>query len=289
MRKRAKKKLDDLIIEPTSDLFTASLWSATKNEPLLRDFISATLADSGQPIIRQVTVLNPFKVKEFAVDRQLVLDVRAQDERNCWYNIEVQTAPHPAFLERTVLHWADMFSSQLRIGGKFTELLPVISIVLAAFPIFPNLQRLHSVFRITAEENPKVLLTDYFQMHFLRLGDLIKRQMEGLGELHCGLRNWLNFFTFGAKVTEDKMAQLVENNPAIMTAYEEFQRFSLDDEMRDLERRRRRFLEDQQIYTNAAVKEGRIEIARNMKNDGFDTAVIVKMTGLSSWEIERLD
>ena len=292
MSKRSKKT-DDLIIEPTSDLFTASLWSAPKNEPILRDFVNATLLDSGQPAIRQVKVLNPFSVKEFAADRQLVLDVRAQDERDRWYNLEVQTASHAAFLERTVLHWAEMFSSQLRIGDKFAELLPVIGIVLTAFPIFPQLQRIHAVFRMTAEENPKVVLTDHFQMHFLRLGDLIKRQMKGVGELHGGLQGWMNFFTFGRTATEDKMAQLADNNPVVMAAYEEFQRFSSDAKMRDLERRRRQFLDDQRLSVSAAVKEGKYEekfgIARNMKNEGFDTAVIIKMTGLPLAEIERLD
>jgi len=33
----------------------------------------------------------------------------------------------------------------------------------------------------------------------------------------------------------------------------------------------------------------KIEIARNMKKEGFDTAMIIKMTGLSPAEIERLN
>ena len=74
-----------------------------------------------------------------------------------------------------------------------------------------------------------------------------------------------------------------------MTAYEELRRFSSNEEMRDLERRRRRFLEDQRIYAGAARAERSLEIARNMKQEGFDTAIITKMTGLTSVEIERLD
>ena len=93
------------------------------------------------------------------------------------------------------------------------------------------------------------------------------------------------------------MPQLVENNPAVMTAYEELRRFSSNEEIRDLERRRRRFLEDQRIYEAAARDEGKAEgevqkatdIGRNMKRKGFDTAIIVEMTGLSLVEIERLD
>ena len=93
------------------------------------------------------------------------------------------------------------------------------------------------------------------------------------------------------------MPQLIKNDPAVMTAYEELRRFSSNEEMRDLERRRRRFLEDQRIYEAAARDEGKAEgevqkatdIARNMKQEGFGTEIIAKVTGLSSIEIERLN
>ena len=78
-----------------------------------------------------------------------------------------------------------------------------------------------------------------------------------------------------------------------MTAYEELRRFSSNEEMRDLERRRRRFLEDQRIYEAAArdegIAEGIAKTARNMKQAGSDFDFIAKMTGLSLVEIERLD
>ena len=138
-------------------------------------------------------------------------------------------------------------------------------------------------------------------MHFLRLGDMLKRRLEGLSDLHGGLQNWFNFFAFAKTTPEDKMPQLVENNPAVMTAYEELRRFSSNEEMRDLERRRRRFLEDQRIYEAAARDEGiaegeargiakrDIEIARNLKRLGSNTDFIAQATGLARAEVERLD
>ena len=67
---------------------------------------------------------------------------------------------------------------------------------------------------------------------------------------------------------------------------------------------RKRFLDEQALLMNDAREEGleegeaigrtkgrteeKIETARNMKQEGFDTAVIAKITGLSSSEIERL-
>jgi predicted transposase/invertase (TIGR01784 family) len=288
------------LVSPTSDVFTAAFFSARKHEPELRNFINAVMTDYRQPLIQEATVLNPFNQKEFAVDKQFVLDVRVRDEMNRWYNLEFQTWSHVAFCERMLLHWSDMYAAQLESGDHFTELRPVRSILLTVFPIFPTLRNLHTVFEICSRENPAVLLTDHFQMHVLRLGDMLKRKLEGFGELYGGLQNWFSFFAFADTTPEDKMNQLVENNPAVLTAYEELRRFSSNEEMRDLERRRRRFIEDQRIYAGAAKAEGKaegiaegiakrdIEIARNMKLEGSDFDYIARITGLPLTEIERL-
>jgi len=88
----------------------------------------------------------------------------------------------------------------------------VIRLVSARIPcfsaIFPNLRDLHTVFEIRSRENPEVLLTDHFRMHFLRLGDMLKRQLEGLSELYGGLQDWMKFFAFADTTPEDKMTQL---------------------------------------------------------------------------------
>ena len=98
MKKRAKPSVPpDPLIKPTSDLFTAVLWSPPKNEPLLLDFINAVLTDYRLPTVREAKVLNRFNIKEFAVDRQQILDVRVQDEWGGYYNIEVQTVSHSHF------------------------------------------------------------------------------------------------------------------------------------------------------------------------------------------------
>ncbi|MGL4943182.1 MAG: hypothetical protein ACRC46_08320 [Thermoguttaceae bacterium] len=48
------------VIKPTSDVFVASLFSAPKNEPMLRDLLGAVLVNSGSDTIRTTKVLNPF-------------------------------------------------------------------------------------------------------------------------------------------------------------------------------------------------------------------------------------
>jgi len=151
---------NDYVKDPKSDLFTAALLSEPKNEPLLISYINGVFLDSGKTPIVTATVLNPFNIKKYAQSKSIVLDVRAKDEMGRFINLEIQNQYHDSFENRMLYYWSDQYSSQIAAGTKYPELRPVISIILTEFQIFPQLKNLHNVFRITAQENPDVLLTE---------------------------------------------------------------------------------------------------------------------------------
>jgi len=138
-------------------------------------------------------------------------------------------------------------------------------------------------------------------MHVLRLGDWLRNNQSGLDSLCVGLQRWMQFWGLGLTTEEGKMSALLQDAPEVLAAYETFKRFSADPVMQEKARVRRRFLEEQQMILSDAWEEGKeegkaegkaegkIETARNMKQEGFDTAVIAKITGLPTAEIERLD
>ena len=251
---------DNEFPDPMSDVFTASLWSAPKNEHLLLSFINGVRTNAGATPIVKATVLNPFNIKEFQASKRIVLDVRAKDEHDHFYDIEVQTSNHRDFPNRTLDYWSDTFAGQLKSGMDYTDLRHVISIILTSFKIFPQLEDVHTIFQITAKENPRVLLTDAFQMHYLRLYDVIHHgRLDKLDSLCRDLRHWLMFFAFAGSKTEEEMAALTENSPIIQEAYAEMQRFFANPETQDKARERQRFIKDYNIGMNASKKEGKAE------------------------------
>ncbi len=100
------------------------------------------------------------------------------------------------------------------------------------------------------------------------------------------------------------MSQLVEKDPLVQLAYEEFQRFTADKEMRERIRDRERDMATRRLILNTERAEGRAEgkaegkaegraegkaeTASGMLKEGFGTDVIARITGLSVAEIERL-
>jgi predicted transposase/invertase (TIGR01784 family) len=299
---------DDIIITPTSDLFSASLWSAPKNEPILCSLLSGVMTDIGQPPVANAKVLNPFNIQEYAIDKRIILDVRVEDKAGTNYIVEVQKEKHTDFLERMLFGWAETYGSLLLWGKGYDELCPVRSIILTEFPIFPLLKRLHAVFELRARENSDVLFSEHCQMHVLRLGDLLRNNLSGLDQFGGDLQRWMQLWAFGSKLKESEMSTMLQDSPPVMAAYEEFKKFSADPVMRDRVRERERFLNDERLKLAGAKREGRKEglvegraeglvegetkkareTAIAMKREGFDLAVIAKITGLPPSEIERL-
>jgi predicted transposase/invertase (TIGR01784 family) len=233
---------------PMSDLYTAMMWSEPQNEPLLRSYINGVFEDVGKVPIVQATVMNPFNVKKYAISKQIVLDVRVRDELNRYYDIEMQNRDHPAFPKRLLYNWADSYVSLLGPGKDYPELRPVISIIMTGFNIFPQLKNIHSVFRVRADENPDVLLTEDLEIHILRLSKVSKRRIDMLEGIRSEfLRHWLHFFAYGHKLTESQMSTITNNDPMILSALEQLDRFYADPDLRELDRQRRLAMFDQMV------------------------------------------
>ena len=93
---------------------------------------------------------------------------------------------------------------------------------------------------------------------------------------------------------------MLQDSPDVLRAYEEYKRFTADPVMREKVKAHERFLIDQHLNRVEAEEagrekgqvEGRTEKAREtaaiMKKEGFDTAVIARMTGLPLSEIETI-
>ena len=280
------------VVSPTADIFIASLYSAPKNEPILRSLLTGVMTDIGEPAVTKATVLNPFNIQDYPADKQIRLDVLVEDESRAFYNVEVQVDPHTGFFDRMLYYWAEVYGSLLERGEKYNQLLPVRTVIITEFPVFPMLQRLHAVFELRSRENPDVLFSKHCQIHVLRLGDLKRNDLLGLDQFGLDLQRWLQFWALGEKLEEATMTAMLQDCPPVQAAYKEYRQFAADPAMREKARARQRFLDEQAIITAQAEARGaakeKTETAFNMIQEGFDKGVIAKITGLPLLEIERL-
>jgi predicted transposase/invertase (TIGR01784 family) len=246
-----------------------------------------------QPQVVKATVLNPFNIQDYPDDKEIRLDVRVEDETRKFYNIEVQRAWHTGFYNRSLYYWSETYESQIERGDFYKLLRPVRSIVITEFPVFPELKQLHTVFELRSRENPKVLLTNHLQIHYLRLGNLDKESLAELDSLCIDLQRWFQFLRFGSEWKEDKMSAVLQDVPEVQAAYSEYKRFTADPVMREKAKARERYWTDRKLDRAEAEEVGvarkAIEVARSMKAKGYSVAEITDISGLPLSEVEQLD
>ena len=87
----------------TSDMVFQYVFSSPGCEPGLLSFINAVQADAHRPLAREVIVKSPFNLQHFLEDKRSILDIKAIDNDNRVYDIEMQTVNKDAFLNRILL------------------------------------------------------------------------------------------------------------------------------------------------------------------------------------------
>jgi predicted transposase/invertase (TIGR01784 family) len=144
----------------------------------------------------------------------------------------------------------------LHAGDKYHELNPVFCIVITEFRIIADRDAVHLVFELRERGNPKIVLSDHLQIHFLQLYGLLNGRREILEGVSANLRRWLNFLVFDSSMEENEMSQLVENDTLVMSAVAELKHFAADPDMRELERRRKLWRLEYHSGLHAAKAEG---------------------------------
>ncbi len=301
----------DNYVKAYSDIFVKFLFSSEGNEDILLDFLNDVLADSGFPKIIEAKVTNPFNLSNFKEDKWSIVDVKVVDEEGSKYNIEVQSRSENYYNNRILYYWSKMYSSQLKEGESYKLLKPVISINLLNYVLIKGNDKLHNLFGLFLKGDNDVALTDHIFFHFIEFPKLKKNRPD----LYSEIEKWVYFFLNEGKKGDKNMKVLIKSDPIIKRAHSEYEKFTQDDELRELYENRieseRKIITDLEIAEKEGRKEGEkigeekgrkegekigekkgerkkaIETAKKMKEKGLDINFIVEITGLSKEEIEK--
>ncbi len=276
------------MVSGTSDLFVRYLLGSEKNIALLVDFINAVLVDCGFETIRKAEITNPFNLKEYSIDKETILDIKAVSETNKTFNVEIQNHPENSYVKRSLYYWARLYGNQLDEGSEYDELKPVICINLLSCTLFNNSRKAHTCFLVTEKDNKNSILTDDLQINYLELP-----KFESKYNLKDRLSIWAWFFRFvGVSEKEDEMEFLLKQDPVIQEAHHIYKTFNEDRKLKELSEAREKRLKDEATRLGSALRkgreEGRWESAVNLKKLGVASDIISKATGLPVEDIEKL-
>ena len=184
-------------IDPKIDCVFKALLGTEENRNLLMHFLNAVLAQELASPIVWVEILNPYNDKEFVSDKLSVVDVKAQDNYERIYQIEIQLSSYRHLPARMLYNWADIYSQQLQSGQDYAQLKPTYAIWLLAENLLSDdqLYARHYKFR---DEYGKPLL-QHGGLWLLELNKFNANRIESEEQ------RWLQFFKLGEHLNDDAL------------------------------------------------------------------------------------
>lgn len=263
------------LLTPKLDLVFKLLF--TRDTAMLLDLVNTILASPEPLRLRDLEVTNPTILPdEDLQEKFIVLDIRAVDDRERQYDIEIQVRQYAVYPERAVYYLSKLYAGQLEAGKPYHTLKPVIGIHFLDYDLFSSHPVWQWAFEWRDRGHPTVRLTDHLLLHLVELPKF-ERLAPTPGWGHK-LFEWLHFLNHAHEEGEDAM-QTQYTNPAIKRAFRVLEHLSADEETRRRAEIRERALRDEVSLLAEAREEGREEGLRN----GIDTMLQEKFgeAGLS--------
>ncbi len=226
-------------IDPTVDFAFKRLFGTPSNAALLVDLLNAVVTG---PLVREVTLLNPFTEKEFENDKQAIFDIRAKDQAGRPFLLEMQKLVPWFFPKRILFNWAGAYAEQLQKGDYHATLVPTVVLCILTQNRFED-DEVHHVFRmVDAERN--ILFCKDAEIHTIELSKF-RSEAE---QVATPIERWCYFLTHAMEMDPKALPEQLET-PAIIQAMEVLMR------IRESEQDRQAYLARRQNDADIATRE----------------------------------
>ena len=240
-------------IRPINDFAFKKTFGTAENRVALISLLNAILQPT-LPLV-EVTLENPYNLKDFEEDKLSILDVKAVDRAGAIYDIEMQLAIFEGLVQRIVFYGCELYAGQLKAGEGYAGLHPVSSICLLNGILWPDATRVHHAFRLADAQSGRIL-AGTLEIHTLELGryNLRESELATAGTLDCWLYWLLHAHEYESAALLDLLPQ-----PAIRQATETLARIAEITEDKAMYDAREKAIRDRQWQLNAAFREGQRE------------------------------
>jgi len=272
-------------INPKIDLVFKKIFGTEENKDLLKSLINSVLPENQK--ITTITIKNPYNEIDFVGDRLSVVDIKATDDNNHWYNIEIQIREQSYFGRRSLFYWSELYSGQLFEKDNFDKLNKTISINLLDFKYFTDERYVRRYSLKDFETNETYPEMDFMDMYYVEL----RKFDNQLKHVKNTLDRWITFLNRAEEFENNKLPKELAE-PEIKKAMETLERINLNKKEREYYEERKKFLRDEYAAdktTEEKIKfEEKIETATEMIKGGELNEKVKKYTKLSDEQIEKL-
>lgn len=266
----------------TNDYIFKRIFGKQGNESILRDLLIAIL----EIPIEKVKIMKDVHLeRELEENKAGILDIKATLNNNITVNIEMQVRNQYNMIDRSLYYWANLYSNSLYKKQNYRENNKTIAINILGFNIFKD-GPYHEKCMIKREYNNEILTED-LEMHFIQIPKCAKAKIKT--KLDC----WMQFI---GNISKEGVNIAMKENKEIRKAQEELEYLSGDEEVRRIAELREKKIRDEITNLEGAKEEGekkgilksKIETAKKLLQENISIDTIIRATGLTKEEIEKL-
>ena len=165
----------------TSDYVFKAVFGQDSEESkqALISFLNIILAAGDDPIT-SIKILNPIVIGKSAEQKQSVMDLLAETEKNQLLNIEMQSGHFAYYSNRSLKYGGKLLERSLSKGEDYGTMKKSIVITVANGRIYRNSDKLHCRF-VLREDDTGEIMSDRLEFHCIQLGAVdISKPVEKL-------------------------------------------------------------------------------------------------------------
>ncbi len=187
-------------IDPKIDIAFKKVFGSERLGDLTAALINAVRSPPPEHRVVEVEILNPYSERMTLDDKLSILDIKARDQSEWIYDLEMQMLALAALCPRALYYWAKSYAEQLSAGADYTRLRRTISICFVNGVVFRDWPDYHTCFQLL-DPSGELCLTEDLEIHIIELPKFRK----ALDELTMPLDFWLYFFKNGEVLDADAL------------------------------------------------------------------------------------
>lgn len=314
----------DLTLHLKNDIVFKAVYGrdTPESKHLLIHLLNLILNRKEDPIV-DLEYKNPFHISVCAKEKESILDIKVITNSNELIDIEMQLLNRDSLINRTIYYHGGSLRESLKKGEPYGKMLKTITICIVDDILFPETEDFLSIFEMR-ESKGHFLLSDNNSIHYIELPKVNRthktvqelsqlelhleylkcagdRKTEYVGELLAQGGKELQMTQYVLeKTTEEELLR----EKAL--AHEKWVR-DMDDytatmreykiKLKEYETKTHEYknqvheYEDQVQYCNKRIEnleKDKVEMAKEMINDGISIEKVMLYTGLSNEYIEKL-
>lgn len=266
-------------VDIKNDVAFRKIFGNENRKEVLISFLNAVLLLKENNSIVDVTILTPYQLPDLKGGKVTIVDMKAKDQNNRNYIVEMQVADVEGFDKRVLYYASKSYSAQIERGDQYEKLNPTYFIGILNFEVTKNPSYLnrHKIMDIETQEN---YIRD-IEFNFIELPKFNKKE----NELNSIIDQWIYFIKNSENI--DVIPKNL-NDKGLKFAYEDADKHNWTKaELEAYDYALMREQDERGRWTLALRKE-RESIAKKLIDLELSTIEISEITKLTNNQIEDL-